>query len=354
MTYKSDNTNFSNKTPKSLGFTMPAEWGPHEATWLSWPTNSITWPDCLKAVEDIYMQMIQALTPYEKVHLLVDDEGVKEQILNRMLKNNIPEEQVRFFVIPTVDSWIRDYGPIFVRNKKGELAYTHWQFNAWGGKYEDLAQDNLVTEQLQIPYPEFKINRELEGGSVDVNGCGSVLTTEQCLLNPNRNSDLNKGQIESLLNENLGTKHVIWLGEGIVGDDTDGHIDDIARFVNPSTIVCAVESDPKDENYALLKDNLKRLNHSKDQDGKPLKIIELPMPGKIESSEGRLPASYANFYIANGVVLVPLYGHKNDKIALNILEDVFADRTVVGIPCAPLVLGLGAIHCVTQQQPKLT
>ncbi len=355
------------QTPKSAGYRMPAEWERHEATWLSWPKDPVTWPGRVPQAEEIFIKMITVLSPHETVNLLVNDAKTEENVSKRLKAAGTDLKNVKIHKIVTVDSWIRDYGPIFIiRERKGvrpldsrgltpfrEIAYTDWIFNAWGGKYADLAKDNVIPEKLEpvLKIPRFETRLVLEGGSIDVNGSGTLLTTEQCLLTNTRNPHLSKEGIEKALSDYLGIKHVIWLGEGIVGDDTDGHVDDIVRFVGPKTVICALEEDEHDANYPMLKENYERLKQAVDQDGKKLEVIPFPMPGKVMSDEGRLPASYANFYIANHVVLVPVFGHKNDKFALAILKEMFPKREIAGIHCEPLVWGLGAIHCVTQQQP---
>ncbi|MBI1884064.1 MAG: agmatine deiminase family protein [Chlamydiae bacterium] len=341
---------------------MPAEWAPHEGTWLSWPKDPITWPEQLPEVEEIYTQMIEYLTPNEKVFLLVNDEEAQQKVLEKLKKRNvlhknlIPRglENLVIHKIPTVDAWIRDYGPNFLI-RQNELAFNHWIFNAWGDKYEELKKDTDVPQRLKpfLNVPSFEPGIVLEGGSIDVNGSGTCLTTEQCLLTPTRNPHLKKSEIENTLKDFLGVSNVIWLGEGIVGDDTDGHVDDIVRFVNPNTVVCALEEDPLDENYELLKENYRRLELAKNEKGEKLNVIPFPMPGVVSYEGDRLPASYANFYIANGVVLTPIFGHSNDEKALKTLQKLFANRKVIGIRCENMVIGLGAIHCVTQQQPKI-
>src|SRR3990172_4840855 len=347
------------QTPSELGYYMPPEWHPHHATWLTWPKDPLTWPNRIPQVENIYIRMMAALAPHEIVNLLVDDETT-EQIVKRRLQ--FPSaENVRFHQVRTVDSWIRDYGPNFLINEAGELAYNDWIFNAWGNKYEELKKDDAIPADLEraLSIPRFEPHIVLEGGSIDVNGAGCVLTTEQCLLNPNRNPDLGRSQLEQYLKDYLGVVKVLWLGEGIVGDDTDGHIDDIARFVSPEVIVCAIEEDPADANYKLLEDNFRRLQLMTDSKGRKFEIIALPMPGVVAgASEGgsrnleRLPASYTNFYVANGTVLVPIFGHNNDARALETIQNVFPGRQVMGINCEPLVWGMGTIHCITQQQPR--
>ncbi len=345
-------------TPNALGYRMPAEWEPHTATWLAWPHNSETWPDDLPQVQTICVQLIEALQAHETVHLLVDDTATQALVQTLLEQRQIPRSQVVLHVHPTVDAWLRDSAPIFVTSAthpNAPLAVVDWQFTAWGGKYPEMFLDNAIPQYVgtQLHLPRFEPKIVLEGGSIDVNGLGTCLTTEQCLLNPNRNPHLQQAGIERYLYDYLGIRHTIWLGEGIAGDDTDGHIDDIARFVGPQTVVCALTDDPSDVNYAVLQDNYRRLQHARDQEDRPLEIIPLPMPGRVGSAEEPLPASYANFYIANGIVLVPVYNHPNDAIALQCLDKCFPTRRVIGISCTALVEGLGAIHCVTQQQPAV-
>lgn len=371
------------QTPAGLGYHMPAEWRRHTATWLSWPKDPETWPDRVPQVENIFLQMMAALSPHETVNLLVDDEASEATVRARCDFKSA--ENVHFHRLPTVDSWIRDYGPNFlVRSARDTefpigadsevvlasendtlkfaqpLAYNDWIFNAWGNKYEDLKKDDSIPARLEnvLKAPRFEPGIVMEGGSIEVNGAGVVLTTEQCLLNRNRNPHLNREQIEQYLKVYLGVRKVLWLAEGIVGDDTDGHIDDLARFVSPTKLVCAVEEDPADANYEILRDNFQRLRAMTDVFGRPFEIVTLPMPGVVGGAStdtrdlDRLPASYANFYIANNVVLAPIFGHRNNVRALETLQKVFPDRRVVGINCEPLVWGMGTIHCVTQQQPE--
>ncbi|MEO7971770.1 MAG: agmatine deiminase family protein [bacterium] len=347
----------ANNTPAQLGFYMPAEWRAHAATWLSWPKDPETWPDRVPQVEDIFLQMMAGLAPNETVKLLVDDEETEQSVRARCTFAGA--ENIRFQRIPTVDSWIRDYGPNFLVSAAATLAFNDWIFNAWGNKYEELKRDDSIPRRLEnlLKALRFEPGIVMEGGSIEVNGAGCVLTTEQCLLNPNRNPHLSRTEIEQYLKDHLGVEKVLWLGEGIVGDDTDGHIDDIARFVAEDVIICAVEDDPQDANFELLQDNLKRLEKMTDARGRSFEIVTLPMPGVVGGNStdkrnlDRLPASYANFYIANNVVLAPVFGHANDARALETLGRVFPDRRVVGINCEPLVWGMGTIHCVTQQQP---
>ncbi|HWN10768.1 MAG TPA: agmatine deiminase family protein [Pyrinomonadaceae bacterium] len=365
-------------TPAELGYHMPAEWRRHAATWLSWPKDPETWPERVPRVQEIFLEMMKALAPHEIVNLLVDDAETENAVRSRCEFNGA--ENIHFHQIPTIDSWIRDYGPNFLvfdkpqfveANKRvseddkpkflgQSLAYNDWIFNAWGNKYEELKKDDAIPRLLEsiLKVPRFSPEIVMEGGSIEVNGAGCVLTTEQCLLNRNRNPHLGQNELEQYLKDYLGVRKVLWLGEGIVGDDTDGHIDDIARFVGPNVIVCAVEDDPEDANYELLQDNLKRLQRMTDADDRPFEIVTLPMPGVVGGTStdsrnlDRLPASYANFYIANRVVLAPIFGHANDRRALQTLAQLFPTRRVVGINCEPLVWGMGTIHCVTQQQPE--
>ncbi|HZE71187.1 MAG TPA: agmatine deiminase family protein [Pyrinomonadaceae bacterium] len=345
--------------PSELGYRMPAEWQPHAATWLSWPKDPETWPDRVPQVQEIFLRMIETLSPNETVNVLVDSDQIAQEVLQRCRPS--ARNGVRFHSIPTVDSWIRDYGPNFLLSSDAGLAYNDWIFNAWGNKYEELKRDSDIPKRLEpvLQIPRFEPGIVMEGGSIEVDGRGCVLTTEQCLLNPNRNPQLTRSEIEQYLKVYLGAAKVLWLGEGIVGDDTDGHIDDIARFVQPGVILCAVEEDPLDANFKPLQENLERLRRLTDANDRPFEIVTLPMPGVVGgSSTGnrnleRLPASYANFYIANKVVLLPVFGHANDEKALNIIRRLFPGRSVAGINCEPLVWGMGTIHCVTQQQPAI-
>ncbi|MDM7913179.1 MAG: agmatine deiminase family protein [Methanotrichaceae archaeon] len=341
-------------TPLQLGYHMPAEWEKHDAIWLSWPYDLDSFPE-IDQVEQTYISIIKAIHEGELVNLLVKDEPMLNKVVELLREADINLKQVRFHVLNYADVWFRDYGPTFVVNREaGKLAMVNWIFNAWGEKYVELMVDTripcLINDDLKLEC--FQPGIVLEGGSIDVNGCGTVLTTEQCLLNKNRNPGLEKEDIETYLREYLGVSKIIWLKQGIAGDDTDGHIDDIARFVDPTTVLCAYEDNPDDENYLALKENYELLSSSTDQDGQKLKVIKLPMPGEV-GEERRLPASYANFYIGNEAVLVPVFGHKNDKEALRIIQEAFPNRKVVGINCREMVSGLGTIHCVSQQQPAL-
>lgn len=342
--------------PSELGYYMPAEWEEHSATWLAWPHNKDTWPDKISNVERSYVEMAKALHSYENVNILINDKNSEFKSRKVLISAGINIKKVFFYLIKTVDAWIRDYGPNFIINrKKNLLAMNNWEFNAWGGKYIDLMEDNIISKKINkyLKFQCFMPGIILEGGSIDVNGKGTCLTTEQCLLNKNRNPALSKADIEQYLSSYLGVKNIIWLREGIMGDDTDGHIDDIARFVDPTTILCAFEDNKNDQNYKILKENYEILKSSKDQDGRKIKAVKLPMPRPVKFEDIRLPASYANFYIANKTVLVPIFAQRNDKKAIRILEKLFPHRKIIGINCVDLVSGLGGIHCVTQQQPKI-
>ncbi len=348
----------SNKdTPAAKGYRMPAEWEPQESIWLAWPHNLLTFEDFLEDVEKIFVEFMKALYTGQYIDLLINDDATQSKVVKLCQNAEIDLKKVCFHKIPNQDVWTRDYGPTFIVNRsiKEKLAMVKWTFNAWGSKYDDLLPDNEVTYKIQkeLKLPMFEPKIVLEGGSIDVNGQGLVLTSEQCLLNENRNPQLSKEQIEDYLKQYLNVNKVLWLKEGIAGDDTDGHIDDIARFVNPDTIVCAFENDSQDENYEILKDNYKRLMDMTDQRGKKLNLVKMPMPGFIGEEDERLPASYLNFYIGNEAVVVPIFGHKNDMKALSTLEKLFPKRKVVGINCTPLVYGFGTLHCSSQQQPKI-
>lgn len=344
------------QTPKSLGYWMPAEWEPHEATWLSWPHKEASWPGKFGPVPAIFAELTKRLTESELVRLNVADEDFAERVRLELQKADVDLNRISFHFNPTNDAWCRDHGPIYViRENEGrrERAINDWGYNAWGNKYPPYDLDDVVPTRIAQEFNEtlFTPDIVMEGGSIEVNGKGTLMTTESCLLNPNRNPHLNKEQIENYLRDYLGVTNILWLGDGIVGDDTDGHIDDLTRFVSPETIVTLIEEDPTDENYKPLQENYERLQAMKDQDGKSFRIVTMPMPGAMYYEDQRLPASYANFYIANKSVLVPTYRHSNDARAMETLQKLFPDRRVVGIDCTELIWGLGAIHCVTQQQP---
>ncbi len=344
------------ETPRSLGYRMPAEWERHEATWLSWPKNRLTFPDDVIAnVERIYCQMIEALSWDERVKVLVDDAATKDRVEALLGSTRVLMQNVRLIEIRSVDVWIRDYGPSFVVHPTQGKAAVRWRFNAWGGKYEDLLADDATGDDVvsASDVRAFRPGIVLEGGSIDVNGEGSVLTTEQCLLNPNRNPQLSREDIERYLKEYIGTPNVIWLKSGIEGDDTDGHVDDFARFVSSDTVLCSYSEVRETTNHEVLRRNLELLGRAKDQAGQPLNIVKLPMPSplRLEEEDRRLPASYANFYVGNSVVLLPVFKDRNDKEAISTLGRLFPGREIVPIYAADLVYGYGGIHCITQQEP---
>ncbi|MCW3999648.1 MAG: agmatine deiminase family protein [Candidatus Bathyarchaeota archaeon] len=338
---------------RKLGFYMPAEWQRHDAIWLAWPYDPTTFPDRVEKVEATYVQIVGEIHESEHVNLFVIDEPTKKKVLRLFQAAGIDLSKVDIYVTDYADVWFRDYGPIFVRNPRHELAMIHWDFNSWGEKYETLLKDKeipaFINQKMKLRC--FRPGIVLEGGSIDVNGEGTLLTTEQCLLNSNRNPDLTKERIEQYLSDFLGVTHFIWLKRGILGDDTDGHIDDLARFVDPRTVVCAYQDDAGEADFGALQENYAVLCDATDQDGHKLRVIKLPMP-KVVSDEGeQLPASYTNFYIGNTKVLVPVFDDPNDEKALAILQEMFPTRKVVGICCKDLVYGFGTLHCISQQQP---
>jgi agmatine deiminase len=342
------------QTPAALGYRMPAEWEAHAATWLSWPRREgISFPDSFDRVLPALRAMVVALIKSERVYINVCN-GAHEAEARQILRG-LPMERISFYRIPTNEPWCRDHGPIFLtRDSDPKLAVVHWDYNAWGNKYPPFDLDEVaptrVAEILRLPV--FYPHMILEGGAIDVNGAGALLTTESCLLNKNRNRNLSRGEIEHRLRDFLGVGEILWLGSGIAGDDTDGHIDDLARFVSERTAVAVIEEDPDDENHSPLQENLARLREMKI--GRcSIDIATLPMPKKIMREGLRLPASYANFYIANTCVLVPTFADSNDKTALSILRTLFPNRRVIGIDCRELIWGLGTFHCLTQQQPAV-
>lgn len=340
---------------------MPPEWALHQATWLSWPHKLESWPGKFEPVPGVFVELAAWLSASEEVHINVLNEAMERSVQELFRKS--PHEQLRrdrIFLhrIPTNDAWCRDHGPNYVFRHTGrevEKVIVNWEFNAWGGKYEPYDDDDAVPERIASlqHLPLVTPGMVLEGGAIDVNGNGLLLTTEACLLNPNRNPSLSREEIELRLGRYLGIEKILWLGEGIAGDDTDGHVDDMARFVDAQTVVIAVEDDPLDENYAALQENYIRLKGCIDQKGRPLTVLKLPMPAPLFYDGERLPASYANFYIANSVVLVPTYRCPQDGVAIELLQHCFPHRRVVGIDCSDLVWGLGAIHCVTREEPAL-
>jgi agmatine deiminase len=340
-------------------FRMPAEWEPHVATWLAWPHEVSDWPGKFAAIPWIYGEIVRHLSRAERVRILVNDQQAAQKARRVLDKSDVNLNAVEFFPIPTDRSWTRDFCPMFVKNAAGERAMLNWRFNGWA-KYSNSLRDDAVTEQLQQPLglrmftPECRGARVvLEGGSIDVNGAGSILTTEECLLSTvqARNPNLTRDDIEQIFRQHLGAGNTLWLRNGIAGDDTHGHVDDLARFTDPRTIVIGLEEDPFDANYEPLRENLGLLREMKDQDGDPFCVETLPMPQPVYFNRQRLPASYANFYIANNLVLMPTFNDPNDRIAANKLAELFPTRRIVGIAATELVLGLGTLHCSTQQEP---
>jgi agmatine deiminase len=344
----------SRETPAALGYRMPAEWEPHIATWLSWPRREgISFPDSFDRVMPALRAMVEALIESEQVCINVCNSAHEAEA--REVLQGLPMERISFHMIPTNEPWCRDHGPIFLtRDLDPKLALVDWDYNAWGSKYPPFDLDEIVPTRIaeMLKLPVFYPGMILEGGSIEVNGTGALLTTESCLLNRNRNPQLSREQIEQRLRDYLGVREIFWLGDGIAGDDTDGHIDDLARFVSEHTVVTVVEEDRGDENYKPLQENLARLSEMK-IDNRKLDIITLPMPKKIVREGLRLPASYANLYIANSCVLVPTFVDPADEPALSILRSLFPDRRVIGIDCRELIWGLGTFHCLTQQQPAV-
>ena len=357
------------KTPRELGYCMPAEWEPHEATWLAWPHNPEDWPGKFQSIPWLYAEIVRMLAGRERVHLIVENASARQRVTSMLNRAGTNLDRVTFHAWPTDRGWTRDSGPIFVKkdgalNAKGRVALTNWRFNAWA-KYSDWHLDDKlpgrVTKLLDVPAWQPFIENEngikkvvvLEGGSIDVNGAGSLLTTEDCQLSEvqQRNPGVSREQLERVFHDYLAIDHTVWLNRGIVGDDTHGHIDDIARFVAPSTIVAAVEPDTRDPNHAPLRENLKRLITARTPQGKQFTVVELPMPRPVVFRGQRLPASYANFYVANGLVLVPTFHDPSDRVALNTLAELFPGREVIGVHSVDLIWGLGALHCMTQQQP---
>jgi len=354
----------TSRTPREFGFRMPAEWEPHQATWLAWPHNPEDWPGKFQPIPWLYAEIVRLLAAHERVHLLVNDAASERRAQGMLRRAGANLDQVDFHRWPTDRVWLRDSGPIFVRNAEGRVALTNWQFSAWA-KYANWKLDDQIparaAELLRMPewQPSVELAEDsrrrlvLEGGSIDSNGTGLLLTTEECLLSEvqQRNPGVSREQLERAFHDYLGVDQVIWLGRGAAGDDTHGHIDDISRFAAPDVIVAAVEPDANDDNHAPLAENLARLKAARTLAGKQFTIVELPMPRPVVFRGQRLPASYVNFYVANGLVLMPTFHDPYDRVALNILAQVFPGREVIGVHSVDLIWGLGALHCMTQQQP---
>ena len=335
--------------PASLGYRLPAEWEPHAATWLAWPHKPETWPGKFEPIPAVWAALVRTLAEFEPVNICAGGEAVMAQA--RSLVGDLPN--VTLHDIPTDDVWARDHGGMFLAAPVGQPpALVDWEYNAWGGKYPPFDLDNAVPAHMArlTGRRRFTPGIVLEGGAIDGDGAGTLLTTEQCLLNPNRNPQLSKDDVERYLREYCCARKILWLGGGIVGDDTDGHIDELARFVGPHTVVAALEVDPADENYEPLADNFRRLQTMSDAEGRSLEVIAVPMPRAIYYDDQRLPACYMNFYIANGVVVVPKFNDPADRVAVETLARLFPTRQIRGLDAVDLVWGLGAFHCITQQE----
>jgi len=345
------------KTPKELGYYFPAEWEKHSATWLSWPHKEESWPGKIASIYKVYADFIKIVAEGEIVNINILNEAMKNMALGFLEKNNTKLNKVKFHLHPTNDAWCRDHGPAFLVNPKAAIkkVIVDWDYNAWGGKYPPYDLDDVIPTLIGKHYnvPVYNPGIVMEGGSVDFNGKGTVLTTTGCLLNPNRNPHLNQAQIEKYLFDFYGMEQVLWLGDGIVGDDTDGHIDDITRFCNENTVLTVVEENKADENYKILQENLKELKKMRLLNGKQLNVVELPLPSAVVFDGQRLPASYANYYIANAAVVVPIFNDKNDAKALEIIQSCHPDRKVVGLDSSDIIWGLGSFHCLSQQEPEV-
>jgi agmatine deiminase len=342
-------------TPKELGYFFPAEWHPHVATWLSWPHKEASWPGKIDTIYPYYAQFIKAVAAGEQVCINVGSAAMQQQATQYLEQAGADMGHIRFFQHPTNDAWCRDHGPAFLINPQADISkvIVDWDYNAWGGKYPPFDLDCAIPTRIGQHYniPVYYPGIVMEGGSVDFNGQGTVLTTTACLLNENRNPHLSQAQVEKYLLDYYGMEQVLWLEDGIVGDDTDGHIDDITRFVNADTVLTVVEADKNDENHAPLLANLQALKKMRLLNGKQLNIVELPMPAPVIYEDQQLPASYANFYIANAGVMVPTFRDANDERALQIIQSCFPDRPVIGIDSTDIIWGLGSFHCLSQQEP---
>ena len=347
----------SQKTPSELGYYFPAEFEKHEATWLSWPHKEASWPGKIGAIFPYYAKFVKELTKGEIVRINVNDQTMEDFAVRHLQKEDVDLSKVEFYYNPTNDAWCRDHGPAFLINPKAVImkVIVDWDYNAWGNKYPPFDLDDMVPTLIGNIFnlPVFHPGIVMEGGSVEFNGRGTILTSTACLLNSNRNPDLNQAEIEKYLCDFYGVQQVLWIDEGIIGDDTDGHIDDTVRFVNRDTVIAVTEENKQDENYELLQQNLKKLNKLRLLGDKQLNIIELPMPDKVIFKGQRLPASYANFYIANNSVIVPVFNCGKDEKALQILQQCFPERQVIGINSTDIIWGLGSFHCLSQQEPLI-
>ncbi len=346
----------NHNTPAAAGFYFPAEWHKHEATWLSWPHKEASWPGKIETIYPPYCQFIGYLTQGENVRINVADDTMKAAAILHLQAAGVNMNRIEFFYFATNDAWCRDHGPAFLLHKeRAQKAVVDWGYNAWGNKYPPYDLDDVIPTKIaqHYGYPLFEPGIVMEGGSVEFNGNGTILTSVSCLLNANRNPHLSKTEIEKYLCDYYGQQQVLWVDDGIVGDDTDGHIDDTVRFVNENTVITVIEANKQDDNYALLQQNLKQLQTMRLWNGKQLNIIELPMPDEIVYEDQRLPASYANYYISNLHVIVPTFRSVKDDMAMQIIQQAYPDRTVVGIDSTDIIWGLGSFHCLSQQEPEV-
>jgi len=343
------------KTPKQLGYRFPAEWEEHEATWLSWPHKEESWPDKLQEIYPNYAEFIKIISQDEFVRINVKDEEMRKFAMDCIMQAGAKLENIEFYFHETNDAWCRDHGPAFLINKDAEeqKIILDWGFNAWGGKYPPFELDDVIPTKIgeEFGLPVIYPGIIMEGGSVEFNGKGTILTSKSCLLNKNRNPHLSQEEVEQYLKDFYCVDQILWVEDGIIGDDTDGHVDDTIRFVNENTVLTVVEDNKEDENYEILQTNLRQLKEMRLLDGTPLNIIELPMPDPVIWEDQRLPASYANFYIAKKSVIVPTYQCEKDQMALDIIQKCFPDRKVVGIDSTDIIWGLGSFHCLSQQEP---
>lgn len=344
-------------TPAAAGYFFPAEFALHTATWLSWPHNPDTWPGKIETVFTPYSRFIQTLTAGEYVHINVSHASMEKEAMKILADHEVNLERIRFFHHPTNDAWCRDHGPAFLINpdSRQPKVIVDWGHNAWGGKYPPFDLDDVIPSLIGKAYdiPVYHPGIIMEGGSVDFNGDGTLITSTSCLLNKNRNPHLTQSEIEKYLTEFYGVEQILWVDEGIIGDDTDGHIDDTVRFFNRDSVIAVIETNKQDENHALLKKNLKQLQTMRLIDDRQLNIVELPMPDPVYYNDQRLPASYANFYISNLHVIVPTFQSKKDDEALKIIQDCFPEREAVGIDSTDIIWGLGSFHCLSQQEPAV-
>ena len=342
-------------TPKESGYAFPAEFYPHLATWLSWPHKEASWPGKLNAIYSNYCKFIKEITKGEIVRINVKDEAMRQDALHYIEESGVNLDKIEFYLNPTNDAWCRDHGPAFLINPNAaqKKVIVDWDFNAWGNKYPPFDLDDVIPTRIaeNFKLPVYNPGIIMEGGAVDFNGKGTLITSTACLLNPNRNPHLKQKEIELFLSHYYGVEQILWVDEGIIGDDTDGHIDDTVRFINEDTVVAVIEENLHDDNYLLLQRNLRQLSKMRLLNGKQLNIVELPMPNPVVYEDQRLPASYANFYIANKSVIVPTFNCSNDEKALAIIQECFGSRDVVGIDSTDIIWGLGSFHCLSQQEP---